>query len=191
MSAVRQCPHVGSASRSPRRLDASATILRTQAQTAPRGANRRRPAERRARGPAREVSDEMLLDPVRATRLSIERGLSLTRPTASWPVAPWGLADFRYDLGDCSLVLEIETRQHHPNTDVLNYWPWLEDNQSARLFLLHVFQSTAPANSSRQRLAEWLARRMELDLRGAISVLQTEKQRVTEYGPRARGHRPR
>ena len=65
------------------------------------------------------------------------------------------------------LILEVEEEQHHPSTNVLKLWPFLEKRPELSVILAHVFFATSrAANSSRGELATWLGNRMESSLDG-------------------------
>lgn len=83
--------------------------------------------------------------------------------SGKFPLGSWGTGDRFASLGqDITLVLEVERSQSHPSTNVLKYWPWLEANSGERVLLIHAFSLSSRAlGSSRERLAEWVGRRME------------------------------
>jgi hypothetical protein len=67
----------------------------------------------------------------------------------------------------CWLILEVEEGQHHPSTNVLKLWPFLEKRPELSVILAHVFFATSrAANNSRGELATWLGKRMESSLDG-------------------------
>lgn len=80
----------------------------------------------------------------------------------------WGAADRCIELGDdLWLLLEIEGTQHHPNTNVLKLWPFLEENPQRSVILVHAFEKGRSNRvSSRGRLANWTANKM----RSALGV---------------------
>jgi len=64
------------------------------------------------------------------------------------------------------LLLEVEGKQHHPNTNVLKLWPFLEAHQNLSVILVHAFEKNGRNRlSSRGKLAEWLAKKMRKTLR--------------------------
>ena len=76
------------------------------------------------------------------------------------PICLGARGDFGCTLGDLDTRLYVETErpgQAHPTTNVVKYWPWLDEDPSRRLVLVHLFF----ANSHRRRLTSWVADRME------------------------------
>ena len=51
----------------------------------------------------------------------------------------WGRVDF-YSKGenDTLIFVEVENRQKHPQTNVLKIWPFLEENPSIKILLIHI-----------------------------------------------------
>jgi len=80
----------------------------------------------------------------------------------------WGQAD-NYALiqKDLLILLEVETSQKHPSTNVLKVWPYLEKHAGATVVLVQVFRTAAKnEKSSRGQLAAWVARRIKRALAG-------------------------
>jgi hypothetical protein len=50
----------------------------------------------------------------------------------------------------------LERGQKHPQTNVLKYWPWLEDDTTRQVLLIQLFGS----NTSRRALTAWTAQKM-------------------------------
>lgn len=76
------------------------------------------------------------------------------------PICLGARGDFGCTLGDLDTRLYVETErpgQAHPTTNVVKYWPWLDEDSSRRLVLVHLFF----ANTHRRRLTSWVAERME------------------------------
>ena len=73
-----------------------------------------------------------------------------------------GQADRCVELGkDVWLLLEVEGKQHHPNTNMLKLWPFLERQENLSVILVHAFEGASKNRvSSRGRLADWLALKM-------------------------------
>lgn len=86
-----------------------------------------------------------------------KRGLMLTE---------WGRCDGLALLQDQTrLILEVENKQNHPDTNVLKLWPYLIENPAISVILVQVFVKTDKSrNGSRQRLAGWLVRKMEQEI---------------------------
>ncbi len=93
----------------------------------------------------------------------LSRELGLVFGDTKRRLGTWGQADRCIELtADRWLLLEVEGSQHHPNTNVLKVWPFLEEHPSLSITLIHVFSATARnRESTRGRLAQWLAERME------------------------------
>jgi hypothetical protein len=90
-----------------------------------------------------------------ATGISFEnKGLSL---------GYWGNADNYAQINSHTYIcLEVEKEQKHPITNVVKYWPYLEQTDKAKMILLHTFFPDSPGlNSSRGKLAEYFAMKME------------------------------
>lgn len=79
----------------------------------------------------------------------------------------WGRTDGESELGDGTrLILEVESSQKHPSTNVLKVWPYLEENKNLSVILVHAFfPDSESLHSSRGNLAVWLAGRLEEILR--------------------------
>ena len=86
--------------------------------------------------------------------LEFEKGIKLGK---------WGIADKHAKINDKKfLFLEVETSQKHPDTNVLKYWPYLEENRKIKIFLIHSFLTNEiNRNGSRINLAEWLANKLQ------------------------------
>lgn len=78
----------------------------------------------------------------------------------------WGMSDCYATLGQHSyLVLEVETSQKHPTTNVAKLWPYLEEKPETRIFLIHAYFQASPGHkSNRGEIATWLGRKMEKGL---------------------------
>ena len=73
------------------------------------------------------------------------------------PVGDWSFSDCRCELGaGRSIFVEVERGQKHPQTNVLEYWPWLEQDPTQRILLIHLFDR----NRSRRELTAWTAEKM-------------------------------
>lgn len=80
----------------------------------------------------------------------------------------WGSSDRYAILRDNTfLILEVESQQKHPSTNVAKIWPWLEENPSYRVLLIQVYLTGSPGiTSNRGRIATWLGAKMEDFLEG-------------------------
>lgn len=79
-----------------------------------------------------------------------------------YSLGKWGMSDRYAKLGQQSdLVLEVETNQKHPCTNVAKLWPYLEENPAKRIFLIQAYYQASPGlKSNRGEIATWLARKM-------------------------------
>lgn len=86
----------------------------------------------------------------------------------------WGKADNWAILSDNTyLFVETETSQHHPNTNVLKLWPFLAENVETRILLVQTFFiNRKNVNSSRARLAMWIAEKMKSELGDRFEYLK-------------------
>jgi len=75
----------------------------------------------------------------------------------------WGEVDCYSELSPSRyLILEVESGQHHPNTNVLKLWPYLDAHPDLSITLAHAFiQGSRCCNSSRGNLATWLGVKLE------------------------------
>ncbi len=59
----------------------------------------------------------------------LSQRLGVNFGAAKRPLGSWGQADRCVELRRNSwLLLEVEGKQHHPNTNVLKLWPFLEEH---------------------------------------------------------------
>lgn len=93
--------------------------------------------------------------------ISLATGIAFENKELS--LGDWGKADNYAQINSDSYVcLEVEKEQKHPVTNVVKYWPYLEQADNANITLVHAFFSDSPGlNSSRGRLAEDFAVKME------------------------------
>jgi hypothetical protein len=75
----------------------------------------------------------------------------------------WGYADgWALLKPGLYLLVEVEAQQKHPTTNVLKLWPFLEEHEELAVVLGHFFFPDSPGlSSSRGKLAQWLATRLE------------------------------
>ena len=75
----------------------------------------------------------------------------------------WGEVDFYAYYKDVLVLLEIERSQTHPNTNVLQLWPYLFHNNEVRVLLLHVFVEggTSIKKKNRIRQGDFVAEQLE------------------------------
>jgi hypothetical protein len=85
----------------------------------------------------------------------------------SFPLGTWGTADAHARLNGWRVVLEVESNQKHPSTNVAKLWPWLEEHGDERVLLVQTYFEWSPGRTSnRGRVAAWLGARMERELTG-------------------------
>jgi hypothetical protein len=83
--------------------------------------------------------------------------LKLPLTAKAFPLLDGSRADGVAKVGKSTFVfLEVERSQKHPSTNVVKYWPWLEDDSSRRMLLIQVFAG----NRHRRRLTAWVADKM-------------------------------
>ena len=85
---------------------------------------------------------------------------------------PHGRSDFVCRLdGETILFIEMERPgQKHPCTNVVKYWPWLEESEGRRLILVQVFVG----NKSRRPLTRWLANRLVREFGNRFQYIEAE-----------------
>lgn len=95
-----------------------------------------------------------------AARISTELGLVFA--DGKFSLDGWGQADkFAFVRDDFLVLLEVETGQKHPDTNVLKVWPYLEAHQGMVVVLIQVFDAVAQnEKGNRGRLASWVAEKM-------------------------------
>lgn len=76
----------------------------------------------------------------------------------------WGFPD-GFDLlpNNWKIYYEIEVGQQHPCTNVLKYWPVLEENKDDKIILIQWLQRK-PKSANRWELSKFLGKKMQLDL---------------------------
>lgn len=102
------------------------------------------------------MSSDMAVAKILGERLGLDFG------TAKRSLDSWGEADRCIELSrNVWLLLEVEGTQHHPNTNVLKLWPFLEKHPERCVWLVQAFGKDGKNRvSSRGRLAAWLAEKM-------------------------------
>lgn len=110
----------------------------------------------------------MATEPEIRVRKLLEDGLGVQFQCDRRCVDDWGQADgWAMLTNETWLVVEVEAKQKHPTTNVLKYWPYLENHRNERIVLAHCFFPDSPGlSSSRGKLARWLGSRLELLLEG-------------------------
>jgi hypothetical protein len=76
---------------------------------------------------------------VNSKNLTIAKHFPFEWCTTEYKLGPWGEVDFYAYHNDILILLEVERSQTHPNTNVLQLWPYLFENSDIKVLLLHVF----------------------------------------------------
>ncbi|MBI1906913.1 MAG: hypothetical protein HYS20_11885 [Rhodocyclales bacterium] len=99
-------------------------------------------------------------------------------------LSEWGRSDgLALLLDQTHLILEVENTQKHPDTNVLKLWPYLTENPAISVVLIQVFvKSHQSLNGSRQRLAGWLARKMEQEILRRFKYYQLVFEQPSDLG---------
>jgi hypothetical protein len=66
----------------------------------------------------------------------------------------WGEVDFYAYHDDILVLLEVERSQTHPNTNVLQLWPYLFYNNDVKVLLLHVFVEGGKSIKKKNRIKQ-------------------------------------
>lgn len=108
---------------------------------------------------------ETLVQNLLSEQLHVRFASSSTLP------AKWGRTDGEVQLSDSTiLLLEVESTQKHPSTNVLKIWPLLETNNEVSILLVHAFFPDSPGLAgSRGELASWLAKKIETTIGNRFS----------------------
>ena len=108
---------------------------------------------------------------IAVTRL-LEPHLKIEFENFEYRLDGWGEADNYCQLDNNTFVfIECERSQKHPNTNVLKYWPFLEENNSFKLILFHYFFPENKAPKNRVRLCQFTASRIESVLTGRFQYV--------------------
>ena len=114
-------------------------------------------------------------------RTRLEEALGTPLSESELVLGSWGRADLAGHVVDQAVVaVEVERSQRHPNTNVLKYWPWMDEDRRRRVFLVQVFDRASANDSSRQRLATWVGARMERELGGRFAHVTVRRGSVDE-----------
>lgn len=83
----------------------------------------------------------------------------------------WGKVDNWCELTtDTYVFLEVESKQKHPNTNVLKVWPYLLKYSSKNIFLIQTYFLNSPGfKSNRGKLSEWLGIELKKQLNGRFN----------------------
>jgi hypothetical protein len=92
----------------------------------------------------------------------IEEKLNVKFNNTKFKLNGWGEVDNWCKIGNQNfLFLEVETKQNHPNTNVVKLWPYLEEYPKIKIFLIQCFFSYSPGNkSNRGKLGIWTANKL-------------------------------
>lgn len=104
----------------------------------------------------------MALKPESLVRSILSEQLNIQFAKSCSQLGGWGRTDGEAQLGGGKLLLlEVESSQKHPSTNVLKVWPFLEANEDLSVLLVHAFFPDSPGlDSSRGELAAWLAQKL-------------------------------
>ena len=93
----------------------------------------------------------------------LSKALRVTFDGAHYLLDGWGEADDSALLSPSArLLLEVETSQKHPNTNVLKVWPYLDAHNELSVILIQTYFEDSPGLRSNQgKLADWTASKME------------------------------
>ena len=73
----------------------------------------------------------------------------------------WGTVDFHAEENGILILLEVESGQKHPNTNVVKLWPFLELDLSTKILLIHVFRIENRAPKNRVKLCSFIGDKLE------------------------------
>ena len=75
----------------------------------------------------------------------------------------WGRVDFFLKgKNDTLIFVEVENSgQSHPNTNVLKLWPFLEENTSKKILLIHIILPQNKASKNRLKLCKFVGDKLE------------------------------
>lgn len=91
----------------------------------------------------------------------IESHLNVKFKNYEYQLGGWGDADNYCQLDENIFIfLECECTQKHPNTNVLKYWPFLEENKDYKVILFHYFYPENKAPKNRVRLCRFTASKL-------------------------------
>jgi hypothetical protein len=108
-----------------------------------------------------------------ATDLGAALGVSFD--AGSLQLGTWGTADAHARLDRWLVVLEVESNQKHPSTNVAKLWPWLDEHPEERVLLNQTYFTWSPGRTSnRGRVAAWLGARMQRELPGRFIYRRLE-----------------
>jgi hypothetical protein len=108
-------------------------------------------------------------DEVLVTTL-VARALSLVFRDKKLDLEEWGEADSYCELpGERFVVVEVETSQKHPTTNIAKLWPWLDARPKVRVLFVHAIMDPNPIPRNRLRVAAWLGQKMEREYRGRFA----------------------
>jgi hypothetical protein len=95
----------------------------------------------------------------------------------------WGDADNHVYLSDNVLVLaEIENGQKHPQANVLKLWPYLEEEKTVRIILIHWLTrfSDPKISPNRKKLCEFTGNKLETLFPGRFKYILLKDQQYQE-----------
>lgn len=91
----------------------------------------------------------------------IAESLPFEFQTMEFSLNGWGNVDFYAKKNDVLILLEVESGQKHPNTNVVKLWPYLESETKAKIMFIHVFTPENNAPKNRLRLCNYIGNKLE------------------------------
>lgn len=85
----------------------------------------------------------------------------------------WGFPDGVNHFGSNSVNFEIESGQHHPDTNVLKYWPVLEENPLRQIIPIQ-WLIKKPRSKNRWELSKFVGNKMMQTLGGQFIYISLE-----------------
>ncbi len=74
----------------------------------------------------------------------------------------WGEGDFYCIEHGVLILLEVERSQNHPNTNVLKYWPYIEERHNIKALLIQVIvKSKKKISANRIKLCGFMGEKLE------------------------------
>jgi len=74
----------------------------------------------------------------------------------------WGEGDFYCRSGEILVFLEVEKSQNHPNTNVLKYWPFLDEHPDQKVLLIQmIIKGKKKISPNRIKLCKFMGKKLE------------------------------
>ena len=118
--------------------------------------------------------------------LLLSQVLGIAFQNCKFDLDGWGKVDNWAKLGnETFLLLEVEARQKHPDTNVVKLWPYLGEHQGRLIFLIQAFfAGSRNVDSSRGKLAEWVAKKLEAEFLDRFAYYKLVIQDQDQISPR-------